>query len=433
MFLKKSKRYIIINLYNVKSERKKIMNIQRSFPEAVISERCRKRIADGHPWIYDNEIVTAPENIEDGSLTDIFTEKHRFIGTGFYNSNSKIRIRIISRNANDKFDADFWRRRVEHAYSYRKTVMRPEDLLCCRLIFGEADLFPGLTVDRFNNLLSVQILSLGIEKNRDVILDSIIDILEKDGRPVEGIFLRNDVNIRVLEGMTEEKGWYWHKGENPPSPITQITENGIIYSVDVENGQKTGFFLDQKYNRQAAARLAHGRNVMDCCTHTGSFALNAAKAGAAHVHAVDVSASAIEMARKNAEANGLSDIMSFETADVFDALRSRLEAHDKTFDYIILDPPAFTKSRKTVGSAKKGYLELNTLAMRLLPRGGYLATCSCSHFMTEKLFIEMLNEAAHDAGVSLRQIECRQQCADHPILMSVEETNYLKFFLFQVV
>ena len=409
------------------------MSSERNYPKVIISEKCRKRISSGHPWIYDNEITSFDEKIENGTLADVYTEKNRFVGTGFYNSCSKIRVRLISRNSNDRFDDAFWKRRVEYAYSYRKTVMNTEDLSCCRIIFGEADFFPGLTVDRFSDILSVQILSLGIEKLRDVILPAVRDVLEADGQQINGIFLRNDVKIRKLEGMEEEKGWYWYKGENSPSPVTKITENDIIYEVDVENGQKTGFFLDQKYNRQAAARLAKGRTVMDCCTHTGSFALNAAKGGAAHVHAVDVSSSAIEMARKNACNNGLDHIMSFETADVFEALKSRIEAHDRSFDYIILDPPAFTKSRKTVGNARNGYLELNTLAMRLLPRGGYLATCSCSHFMTEKLFIEMLHEAAKAAGVSLRQIECRQQSADHPILMCAEETNYLKFFLFQVV
>lgn len=409
------------------------MNSERNYPAAVISDKCRKRISSGHPWIYDNEIVSLDGTPEDGSLVDILTEKNRFVGTGFYNSASKIRVRIISRNANDVFDDAFWRRRVKYAYDYRKTVMAPEELSCCRLIFGEADFFPGLTVDRFSELLSVQILSLGIEKNKDVILHALLDVLNEDGQYINGIFLRNDVKIRTLEGMEEEKGWYLYRGETPPSAITKITENGIIYNVDVENGQKTGFFLDQKRNRAAAASIAAGRNVMDCCTHTGSFALNAAKGGAAHVTAVDVSASAIANARANAELNGLSDRISFETADVFEFLQSRIEAHDRSYDYIILDPPAFTKSRKTVGNAKNGYLELNTLAMRLLPRGGYLATCSCSHFMTEQLFREMLDNAAHAAGVSLRQVEFRQQCADHPILSCSEETNYLKFFLFQIV
>lgn len=406
------------------------MNIKRDFPRVTVTEKCRKRTSDGHPWIYDNEI-TAADEITDGALADVISEKGRYIGTGFFNSNSKIRVRIISRNANDTFDDSFFKRRLEYAYSYRKTVMTEEDMNACRLIFGEADGFPGLTVDKFNDLLSVQILSLGIEQRRDIILNALLDILRNDGVKIRGVYLRNDVNIRTLEGMNEEKGWYFREGET--SPVTEIVENGIRYRVDVENGQKTGFFLDQKYNRRAAASIARGKNVIDCCTHTGSFALNCAKAGAAHVTAVDVSEAAVEMARSNAVLNGLESNMDFVRSDVFDFLKARIEAHDRSADYIILDPPAFTKSRKTVGNARNGYLELNTLAMRLLPRGGYLATASCSHFMKDELFADMLKAAAKAAGVDLRLIELRRQAPDHPILMTVDETEYLKFFLLQII
>ena len=406
------------------------MNIKRDFPHVTVTEKCRKRTSDGHPWIYDNEI-TAADEITDGALADVISEKGRYIGTGFFNSHSKIRVRIISRNANDTFDDSFFKRRLEYAYSYRKTVMTEEDINACRLIFGEADGFPGLTVDKFNDLLSVQILSLGIEQRRDIILNALLDILRNDGVKIRGVYLRNDVNIRTLEGMSEEKGWYFREGET--SPVTEIVENGIHYRVDVENGQKTGFFLDQKYNRRAAASIAKGKNVIDCCTHTGSFALNCAKAGAAHVTAVDVSAAAVEMARSNAVLNGLESNMDFVQSDVFDFLKARIEAHDRSADYIILDPPAFTKSRKTVGNARNGYLELNTLAMRLLPRGGYLATASCSHFMKDELFADMLKAAANAAGVDLRLIELRRQAPDHPILMAVDETEYLKFFLLQII
>lgn len=406
------------------------MNIKRDFPRVTVTEKCRKRTSDGHPWIYDNEI-TAADEITDGALADVISEKGRYIGTGFFNSHSKIRVRIISRNANDTFDDSFFKRRLEYAYSYRKTVMTEEDMNACRLIFGEADGFPGLTVDKFNDLLSVQILSLGIEQRRDIILNALLDILRNNGVKIRGVYLRNDVNIRTLEGMSEEKGWYFREGET--SPVTEIVENGIRYRVDVENGQKTGFFLDQKYNRRAAASIARGKNVIDCCTHTGSFALNCAKAGAAHVTAVDVSAAAVEMARSNAVLNGLESNMDFVQSDVFDFLKARIEAHDRSADYIILDPPAFTKSRKTVGNARNGYLELNTLAMRLLPRGGYLATASCSHFMKDELFADMLKAAAKAAGVDLRLIELRRQAPDHPILMSVDETEYLKFFLLQII
>ena len=406
------------------------MNIKRDFPRVTVTEKCRKRTSDGHPWIYDNEI-TAADEMTDGALADVISEKGRYIGTGFFNSHSKIRVRIISRNANDTFDDSFFKRRLEYAYSYRKTVMTEEDMNACRLIFGEADGFPGLTVDKFNDLLSVQILSLGIEQRRDIILNALLDILRNDGVKIRGVYLRNDVNIRTLEGMSEEKGWYFREGDT--SPVTEIAENGIRYRVDVENGQKTGFFLDQKYNRRAAASIAKGKNVIDCCTHTGSFALNCAKAGAAHVTAVDVSAAAVEMARSNAVLNGLDGNMDFVRSDVFDFLKARIEAHDRSADYIILDPPAFTKSRKTVGNARNGYLELNTLAMRLLPRGGYLATASCSHFMKDELFADMLKAAAKAAGVDLRLIELRRQAPDHPILMAVDETEYLKFFLLQII
>lgn len=406
------------------------MNIKRDFPRVTVTEKCRKRTSDGHPWIYDNEI-TAADEMTDGALADVISEKGRYIGTGFFNSHSKIRVRIISRNANDTFDDSFFKRRLEYAYSYRKTVMTEEDMNACRLIFGEADSFPGLTVDKFSDLLSVQILSLGIEQRRDIILNALLDILRNDGVKIRGVYLRNDVNIRTLEGMSEEKGWYFREGDT--SPVTEIAENGIRYRVDVENGQKTGFFLDQKYNRRAAASIAKGKNVIDCCTHTGSFALNCAKAGAAHVTAVDVSAAAVEMARSNAVLNGLESNMDFVRSDVFDFLKARIEAHDRSADYIILDPPAFTKSRKTVGNARNGYLELNTLAMRLLPRGGYLATASCSHFMKDELFADMLKAAAKAAGVDLRLIELRRQAPDHPILMAVDETEYLKFFLLQII
>ncbi|MDE7294643.1 MAG: class I SAM-dependent rRNA methyltransferase, partial [Oscillospiraceae bacterium] len=403
---------------------------KRDFPKVTVTEKCRKRTAYGHPWIYDNEVVNA-ESPEDGGLADVVSEKGRYIGTGFYNSASKIRVRIISDNANDKFDGDFFRRRLGYAYDYRKIVMPERDRECCRLIFGEADRFPGLTVDRFGSLLSVQILSLGIEKRRDIILSALLDILERDGVRIDGVVLRNDVKIRALEGMNEEKGWYLKKGD--VSPVTIITENNIRYKVDVIEGQKTGFFLDQKYNRRAAAAIAGGKNVIDCCTHTGSFALNCAAAGADHVTAVDVSEAAVKMASENAELNGLTDSMDFVRADMFEFLEKRLSDHDRSADFIILDPPAFTKSSKTVGNAKNGYERLNTLAMRLLPRGGCLATASCSHFMTEPLFMQMLMDSAKAAGVGLRLIETRKQSPDHPILPAVPETEYLKFCLLQII
>ena len=369
---------------------------------------------------------------DDKSISpEIYTS--RKTTTGFLSQQSKIRVRLISRNANDRFDEAFWRRKLQWAWDYRKSVMDPADLDACRVIFGEADAFPGLTVDKFHDLLSVQVLSVGMENLQDLLLPALVDILRQDGQPIRGVFLRNDVALRAKEGLPQGKGWYPLPGETPPdSPVVEIVENGVKYLVDVENGQKTGFFLDQKYNRRAVGRLAAGKTVLDCFTHTGSFALNAARGGAKHVTAVDVSEFAVACARENARRNGLSDVMECVAANVFDLL-PQLEQQPKRYDFIILDPPAFTKSRKTTQRAMTGYKEINYRAMRLLPRGGYLATCSCSHFATEELFLKMLRSAAKDAGVQLRQIEARQQCCDHPILWGVEETNYLKFYLFQVV
>ena len=409
------------------------MKAERSYPRFTVTPKAEAAILRGHPWVYDAEVLAIDETPENGKLVDILSKKGRYLGTGFLSEQSKIRIRLISRNANDRFDEAFWERKLRWAWDYRKSVMAEEDLDCCRIIFGEADAFPGLTVDKFHDLLSVQVLSIGMEGIKDMLIPKLVAILREDGQTIRGVFERNDVALREKEGLTQYKAWFPLPGEETPdSPITEITENGIRYLVDVENGQKTGFFLDQKYNRQAVARLARGKTVLDCFTHTGSFALNAAKGGAKHVTAVDVSESAVEMARANVERNGLTDVMDCVAANVFDLL-PQLEKEPRKYDFIILDPPAFTKSRKTVANAITGYKEINYRAMRLLPRGGYLATCSCSHFATEEKFIAMLHDAARDAGVQLRQIEARQQSCDHPILWGVEETNYLKFYLFQVV
>ena len=408
------------------------MKADRAFPKITVSEKGARWVGEGHPWIYASD-VRAAEPCENGALVDAVSEKGRYLGTGFLSESSKIRVRLVSRNANDRFDEAFWRRRLRWAWDYRRTVMG-EDLDCCRLIFGEADGFPGLTVDKFHDLLVTQTLSVGIERIKDVLFQALVEILREDGQEIRGLYERNDVAIRALEGLEQSKGWFALPGlPVPESPLTEICENGIYYAVDVENGQKTGFFLDQKYNRLAVARLAKGRRVLDCFTHTGSFALNAARGGAEHVTAVDVSASAIEMARRNAERNGLAERMDFRVADVFDLLPELEKQGGAPYDFIILDPPAFTKSRRTVGSAERGYKEINCRALKLLPRGGYFATASCSHFMADELFRKMLREAAKDAGVELRQIEARQQAPDHPILWNVPETDYLKFYLFQVV
>ena len=403
----------------------------RGYTTVHISKKAENSVLQGHPWIFDAELTDVAGALTDGGLVDVLSPRGSYLGTGFYNSHSKIRIRLISVNANDKFDAAFFERRLRYAWNYRKTVMG-KDISSCRVIFGEADHFPGLTVDKFEDILVTQTLSLGIEQRKELIFPALARILEEDGCPVRGIYERNDVSIREREGMTQNKGFYPLPDRPvPDSTRTIITENGIHYHVDFENGQKTGFFLDQKYNRAAVSGLAKGRRVLDCFTHTGSFALNAAKGGADHVCAVDISEDAVAMAKSNAELNGLTDGMSFRTANVFDLL-PELSPSDG-FDFIILDPPAFTKSRSTVDSAMRGYKEINLRAMKLLPRGGYLATCSCSHFMKDELFRSMLKSAAFDAHVSLRQIDARQQAPDHPILWNVPETDYLKFYLFQVV
>ena len=405
---------------------------QRFFPLFTVSEKAARSIQGGHPWVYDTEVQDAPV-VENGALVDVVSPKGRYLGTGFVSLKSKIRVRLVSRNANDDFSPAFWRRRLDHAWQYRKTVLRPEELHCCRIVFGEADHFPGLTVDRFGPLLSVQVLSVGMEKLKDLLLPMLVELLQADGQQITGVYERNDVAIRTLEGLETYKGWFPVPGlPTPDSALAEIVENGVRYTVDVENGQKTGFFLDQKYNRAAVARLAKDKTVLDCFTHTGSFALNAALGGAAHVTAVDVSESAVEMARHNARVNGVDDVMECVAADVFDLLPTLAGPGAPRYDFIILDPPAFTKSRKTLHAALRGYKEINYRAMKLLPRGGYLATCSCSHFATEEAFCKMLRDAAKDAGVQLRQIEARQQAPDHPILWGVPETNYLKFYLFQI-
>ena len=409
------------------------MKAARPYPKIIITPKGEAALTGGHPWVYEGEVTAVDDAAEDGGLVDVVSRRGSWLGCGFYNSRSKIRVRLVSRNANDDFSDAFWERRIRYAWEYRKTVMGETDSRCCRVIFGEADLFPGLTVDRFESVLVTQTLSLGMERIKPRLFPLLAKVLREDGQDIRGIYERNDVAIRELEGMAQGKGWYPLPGETPPSQTTvDIVENGIRYTVDFENGQKTGFFLDQKYNRLAVSRLAKGRTVLDCFTHTGSFALNAARGGAAHVTAVDVSEFAVQCAAENARRNGLDGVMDCMAANVFDLL-PQLEKQPRKYDFIILDPPAFTKSRKTVASAMTGYKEINYRAMKLLPRGGYLATCSCSHFATEELFIKMLRSAARDAGVQLRQIEARQQCADHPILWGVEETNYLKFFIFQVI
>lgn len=416
------------------------MKAERNFPKFTITKKAEASLRNGHPWVYDTEITATTQNdaplpfdqIENGSLVDVISSKGTYLGTGLFSEKSKIRARILASNANEVFGEAFFERRIRYAIEYRKTVMQ-EDFSACRLIFGEADGLPGLTVDRFGDVLVAQVLSYGIDIRKDMIFSSILRILNEMGESISGIYERNDVAIRELEGLSQYKGWAAISADHhPQSTKTEMTENGIRYTVDFENGQKTGFFLDQKYNRRAVARIAKGKRVLDCFTHVGSFAMNAAFGGAAHVTAVDISESAVEMTKIHIQRNGLSDKMEAVRADVFDYLQNLRDRREKPFDFIILDPPAFTKSRKTVGNAANGYRTINSLAMRILPRGGYLATCSCSHFMRDDLFRKMLTECAAESGVKLRQIEARQQAPDHPILWGVPETDYLKFYIFQI-
>lgn len=435
------------------------MKTTRPYPAYTVSKKAETAVLAGHPWVYENEIIAAPASPPpNGSVADVLSAKGRYLGSGFVSHASKIRLRLFSRNASDRFDRAFWRRRLEYAWAYRKTVLSPGDLDACRIIHGEADQFPGLTVDRFGPVLVAQVLSAGMEKIKGWLLPLLAEVLWADGQTIEGIYERNDLALRAKEGLAGGKGWLAAPGSlaellaAPGSPggalaaqpapggpaggcptRTMITENGVRYEVDFENGQKTGFFLDQKYNRRAVAALARGKTVLDCFTHTGSFALNAAKGGAEHVTAVDVSADALSTARANAARSGLEERMDFVCADVFDLL-PRLESAGKSpFGLIILDPPAFAKARSAAAAALRGYKEINTRAMRLLPRGGYLVSASCTHFVDERMFADMLAAAAQDAGRRLRQVEVRGASPDHPVLWGVPETAYLKCFIFQVV
>lgn len=406
----------------------------RPYAKLYLTRKGERAARSGHPWVYGEEVTHVDGQYKTGDLVDVLSEKGKYLGTGFANDISKIRVRIVSHNANDRFDEAFWQRRVQYALAYRRTVMGEKDFACCRLIFGDADEMPGLTVDRYNDLLVAQTLCYGMDVVKPVIFKALTEQLQNMGVTIRGIYERNDVRVRELDGMEQYKGWYCAPYlPEPGSVLTTIDENGILYDVDVENGQKTGFFLDQKYNRLAVAKIATGHHVLDCFTHTGAFALNAARGGAASVTAVDISDEAVAMTRENIRRNGLEDKVAARQANVFDLLTDLADHKNHDYDFIILDPPAFTKSGHTVRNAIRGYKEINLKAMKLLPRGGYLATCSCSHFMRDDLFRSMLADAASDAGVHLRQIEARQQSPDHPILWNVPETNYLKFYLFQVV
>ena len=397
----------------------------------TLSARAEKEIKNGFPWAYDTE-VTADEQPRDGDVCLAYSEKGKYIASGFYNSASKLRFRVVSVNANDRIDDQFWARRIRWAVDYRRRVMG-DDFSCCRLIFGDADGFPGLTVDRYEDVLSAEVNCLGIDRIKDVIYRELLGYLRETGETITSVRERSEGRNRQLEGLDEFTGYVTVPGfDLVEKREVIITENGIRYAVDVEQGQKTGYFLDQKYNRAAAARIAEGLNVLDCCTHTGGFALNCAAAGAASVLGIDISQTAVDQSTRNARLNGLGNV-SFEKHDVFDFLSDALSAGRRDWNMIVLDPPAFTKSRSTVRNADSAYEELNLLAMRLLPRGGYLVTCSCSRFMTPDLFQKAIARAAYRARVSLRLVEKRGASPDHPVLTGAPDTEYLKCFIYQVV
>ena len=422
------------------------MKQQRPYPKFVVTRKAARSLKAGHPWVFEGEVIDA-EPCANGSVVDVFEENGTWQGAGLVSHNSKIRVRIVTRNANDRVDGAFWSRRVAYAWNHRKVTMGGHalpgcepDTNCCRVVFSEADGMPGLIVDRYEHVLVTQVGTVGMELLKPVVYPLLLSTLRADGQDVRAIYERNDSPSRAKEGLPQEKGWWVGDGaEAPDDARIQVVENGLAYDLDIENSQKTGFFLDQKYNRRAVRELAGGRRVLDCFCHVGPFGLNAAAGGAELVRCVDVSDTAIELARANARLNGLDDRMDFTCANVLEYLpelrrdRSRLREQGGPFDLIVLDPPAFTKSRGTVAHAAKGYREINYEAMRLLPRGGYLATCSCSHFMTRDLLAKAIADAAHQANVQLKQVEERQQAPDHPILWGVPESHYLDFFVFQVV
>ena len=384
-----------------------------------------RTIKAGGAWIYDNEIDRTEGEFENGDILTVLDFDGYFMGYGFINSHSKIRVRMLSRRSREPITRDFLRQRLQNAWDYRKTVV---DTSSCRLIFGEADFLPGLVVDKYEDVLVVESLALGIDKLKPMLLEDLTEILAADGISIRGIYERSDAPVRKKEGMECFKGFL----TAPFDTNVEITENSVRYLVDVVNGQKTGFFLDQKYNRLAIQRLCPGKRVLDCFTHMGTFALNAGIAGAAEVTGLDISALAVSQARANAERNGLSDTVHFRECDVLDEL-PKLLAAGESYDVVILDPPAFTKSREATKHAINGYREINRKGLGLVRDGGYLATCSCSHFMTQELFTKTIAEAARSAHKRLRQVEFRNQCADHPILWSGDENSYyLKFYIFQV-
>ena len=383
-----------------------------------------RTIKAGGAWIFDNEIDTIVGTFTNGDVVTVHDFDGYPMGKGFINQNSKIRIRMLTRHADQEINENFLRMRVKNAWEYRKTTV---DTSSCRVIFGEADFLPGLVVDKYEDVLVVECLALGMEQFKETIVSLLKGVLKEDGISIRGVYERSDANERRKEGLPKVKGFI---GETFDTEV-EITENGVHYLVDVVNGQKTGFFLDQKYNRLAIQKLCKGAKVLDCFTHTGSFALNAGIAGAESVTGVDASQLAVDQATANAALNGLSDSVKFICEDVFELL-PELEEKGEKFDVVILDPPAFTKSRNSIKNAVKGYREINLRAMKLVKDGGFLATCSCSHFMDYELFTKTIGQAAKNVHKRLRQVEYRTQAPDHPILWAADESYYLKFYIFQV-
>ena len=384
-----------------------------------------RMLKSGGLWIFDNEIASILGSFEDGDIVAVHDFDGYGLGKGFINRNSKIRVRMMTRNRHQEIDEAFLKMRVQEAWDYRKKV---SDTGSCRVIFGEADFLPGLVVDKFSDVLVVQSLALGIDRLKDQIVELLKEVLAADGIKIRGVYERSDAKVRRQEGMELYKGFI---GEAFDTNV-EIEENGVRYMVDVKDGQKTGFFLDQKYNRKAIQHLCKDAKVLDCFTHTGSFALNAGYGGAKEVTGVDASELAVEQAILNSKLNGMEDRVKFICRDVFELL-PELEEKGEKFDVVILDPPAFTKSRNSVKNAVKGYREINLRAMKLVRDGGFLATCSCSHFMTYELFTQTIHQAARNVHKRLRQVEYRTQAPDHPILLAAEESYYLKFYVFQVV
>lgn len=391
----------------------------------ILKKGGGRSLKAGGMWIYDNEIDSVKGDFENGDVVEVCDFDGYGMGCGFINTRSKITVRMLSRKKGTVIDETFIRRRVEDAWNYRKETI---DTSSCRVIFGEADFLPGIVVDKFSDVLVVESLALGIDRWKTTIVEALKDILTRDGIMVRGVYERSDAKVRLQEGMERSKGFI---GESFDTKV-EILENGVRYLVDVQDGQKTGFFLDQKNNRAAIHGICKGKKVLDCFTHTGSFALNAGIAGAESVLGVDASQLAVEQAIENAALNGLQDRVRFQCADVFELL-PRLESRGESYDVVILDPPAFTKSRSSVKNAVKGYREINLRGLKLVRDGGYLATCSCSHFMEPELFAKTIREAAAGARKRLRQVEFRTQGADHPILWAADQSYYLKFYIFQVV